>query len=69
MNLEGALTWAFEFEDEPYFAGFRALSTNQIDLPVLNVFLITAFCTVGSLVYNLTAHLIGGVEVTLRETE
>lgn len=38
-------------------------------LGVLNVFLITAFSTVGSLVYNLTAHLIGGVEVTLRETE
>ena len=38
MNLEGALTWAFEFEDQPYFAGFRALATNGIDLPVLNVF-------------------------------
>lgn len=38
-------------------------------LGVLNVFLITAFSTVGSVVYNLTAHLIGGVEVTLRETE
>ncbi len=23
VNLEGALTWAFEFEDQPYFAGFR----------------------------------------------
>ena len=31
-------TWAFEFEDQPYFAGFRALATNGIDLPVLNVF-------------------------------
>jgi hypothetical protein len=38
-------------------------------LGVLNVFLITAFSTVGSLIYNLTSHLIGGVEVTLRETE
>jgi xylan 1,4-beta-xylosidase len=38
VNLEGALTWAFEFEDQPYFAGFRCLSTNGIDLPVLNVF-------------------------------
>jgi len=38
VNLEGALTWAFEFEDQPYFAGFRALSTNGIALPVLNVF-------------------------------
>jgi xylan 1,4-beta-xylosidase len=38
VNLEGALTWAFEFENQPYFAGFRALATNGIDLPVLNVF-------------------------------
>jgi len=38
VRLEGALTWAFEFEDQPYFAGFRALSTNGIALPVLNVF-------------------------------
>jgi len=32
------LTWAFEFEDQPYFAGFRSLATNGIDKPVLNVF-------------------------------
>ena len=38
VNLEGALTWAFEFEDQPLFAGFRVLATGGIDLPVLNVF-------------------------------
>ena len=38
VNLEGALTWAFEFENQPYFAGFRSLATNGIDKPVLNVF-------------------------------
>jgi len=38
VNLEGALTWAFEFENQPYFAGFRVLSSNGIDHPVLNVF-------------------------------
>ena len=38
VNLDGALTWAFEFEDQPYFPGFRALASNGIDLPVLNVF-------------------------------
>ncbi|MFL6550005.1 MAG: GH39 family glycosyl hydrolase [Povalibacter sp.] len=38
VNLEGALTWAFEFEDQRYFAGFRALASNGLDLPVLNVF-------------------------------
>jgi xylan 1,4-beta-xylosidase len=38
VNFEGALTWAFEFEDQPLFAGFRALATGGLDLPVLNVF-------------------------------
>jgi xylan 1,4-beta-xylosidase len=38
VNLEGALTWAFEFEDQPCFAGFRALASCGIDLPVMNVF-------------------------------
>jgi xylan 1,4-beta-xylosidase len=38
VNLQGVLTWAFEFEDQPYFAGYRALTTRDIDLPVLNGF-------------------------------
>ena len=38
VNLEGVLTWAFEFEDQPYFAGFRQLTSAGIDLPVMNVF-------------------------------
>ena len=37
-NLRGAVTWAFEFEGQPYFDGFRDLATNGIDKPVLNVF-------------------------------
>jgi len=38
VNFEGALTWAFEFENQRYFAGFRSLASNGLDLPVLNVF-------------------------------
>jgi len=38
MNFIGAVTWAFEFEDQPYFAGFRELATNGLDKPVLNAF-------------------------------
>ena len=38
VNLRGSVSWAFEFEDQPYFAGFRDLATNGIDKPVLNVF-------------------------------
>jgi xylan 1,4-beta-xylosidase len=38
VNLMGIVTWAFEFEDQPYFAGFRELASNGIDKPVLNAF-------------------------------
>jgi xylan 1,4-beta-xylosidase len=38
INLIGAVTWAFEFEDQPWFYGFRDLATNGVDKPVLNVF-------------------------------
>src|SRR5262245_5366172 len=38
INFEGAVTWAFEFEDQPYFDGYRDLATNGIAKPVLNVF-------------------------------
>ena len=44
-NLEGMLTWAFEFEDQPYFAGFRTLATNGIDKPVLNFFRMAGLMT------------------------
>jgi len=38
ITLAGAVTWAFEFEDQPYFDGFRSLATNGLEKPVLNVF-------------------------------
>jgi xylan 1,4-beta-xylosidase len=38
INFLGAVTWAFEFEDQPAFAGFRELATNGMDKPVLNAF-------------------------------
>jgi xylan 1,4-beta-xylosidase len=38
VHLKGMVTWAFEFEDQPYFAGFRELATNGLDKPVLNTF-------------------------------
>lgn len=68
VNLAGALTWAFEFEDQPPFAGFRELATNVplttggatiIDKPVLSVF--RQFGLMGSqaelLPFNSTAAL------------
>ncbi len=38
VDIQGVVTWAFEFEGQPYFEGFRTLATNGIDKPVLNVF-------------------------------
>ncbi len=38
VNLEGVLSWSFTFESQPWFAGYRQLATNGVDLPVLNVF-------------------------------
>ncbi|MXN90453.1 beta-xylosidase [Flavobacterium sp. Sd200] len=37
-NFLGAVSWSFEFEDQPWFYGFRDLATNGVDKPVLNVF-------------------------------
>ncbi len=37
-NIEGMLTWAFEFENKQYFEGLRTLATNGIDKPILNFF-------------------------------
>jgi xylan 1,4-beta-xylosidase len=38
INLLGAVSWSFEFENQPWFAGFRDLATNGVNKPVLNVF-------------------------------
>lgn len=38
VNFKGAVSWAFEFENQPWFFGFRDLATNGVDKPVLNVF-------------------------------
>lgn len=38
IHIEGAVTWAFCFEDQPYFDGFRDLATNGINKAVLNAF-------------------------------
>jgi hypothetical protein len=35
----------------------------------LNIVLITAMSTIGAVVYNLTSRMVGGVEVTLKETD
>jgi xylan 1,4-beta-xylosidase len=38
IDFLGAVNWSFEFEDQPYFAGFREMASNGLDKPVLNAF-------------------------------
>ena len=51
-----------------WFSASRILGYTGM-LGALNIVLITAMCTIGAVIYNLIAKTIGGVEVTLRETE
>jgi len=36
INLKGSTSWAFTFPGQPIFAGLRAFTTHNIDLPSLN---------------------------------
>ena len=38
INFLGSVSWSFEFENQPWFYGYRELATNGVDKPVLNVF-------------------------------
>jgi xylan 1,4-beta-xylosidase len=38
VNLIAMLSWSFEYENKNYFEGFRTLSTNGVDKPILNLF-------------------------------
>jgi hypothetical protein len=51
-----------------WFSASKVLGYTAL-LGAFNIVLITAMATIGSVVYNLTSRLVGGVEVTLRETE
>lgn len=42
VTVDGSVTWAFEYDDQPTFAGFRTLATDGIDKPVLNAFRLMA---------------------------
>jgi xylan 1,4-beta-xylosidase len=37
-DLQGAVSWAFTFAEQPWFNGLRALTTNEVALPVFNTF-------------------------------
>lgn len=53
-------------------AGYFSASTILLYTALVGAFgvvVMTALATVGSLIYNLVAYLVGGIDVTLRETE
>ena len=72
-DLLGAVSWSFEFEDQPWFAGFRDLATNGVDKPVLNVFRMFGMMTgdrvavSGNLNYDFQKILESGVRGSLRD--
>ena len=51
-----------------WFSASRILGYTML-IGAVNIVLITALSTVGSMIYNLVTHLGGGIEVTLRETD
>ena len=36
VNFRAQVNWSFEFEGQPYFAGYREMASNGLDKPVLN---------------------------------
>jgi hypothetical protein len=51
-----------------YLSASRVLGYTGL-LGAINVVLITALCTVGAVLYNITANLAGGIEITLKESD
>ena len=51
-----------------WFSASRVLGYTGV-IGTLNVILITAVSTVGAVLYNVASDLVGGIEVTLQETE
>lgn len=51
-----------------WFSASRVF-TYTVALGVINLILITALSTVGAVIYNLTSRLVGGIEVTLKESD
>jgi hypothetical protein len=51
-----------------WFSASRILGYTML-IGAVNIILLTAFATVGSMIYNLVTALGGGIEVTLKETD
>ncbi|PSK95528.1 transmembrane protein DUF3566 [Murinocardiopsis flavida] len=53
---------------ESWFSPAKVLGYTGL-IGAMNIVLITALATVGAMLYNLAADLVGGIDVTLSETE
>jgi xylan 1,4-beta-xylosidase len=65
INLQGVLTWAFEFENQEWFASFRDLATNGVNKPILNIFRMFGMMS-GSRLKVEAEHARGASEVITR---
>jgi hypothetical protein len=57
---------ASNFDIEDYLGTRRVVGFTMI-VAAVDVVLVTAICTLGAFLYNMSASLLGGVEVTLAE--
>ncbi|PRX99582.1 DUF3566 domain-containing protein [Allonocardiopsis opalescens] len=57
-----------DFDPSSWFSPGTILGYSGL-IGALNVILITALCTVGAMLYNIAADLVGGVDMTLSETD
>lgn len=73
-SLQNTVSTITSSQDNPgtnisdWFSASRILGYTGM-LGALNIILITALSTIGAVIYNLIAHVFGGIEVTLRESD
>jgi Transmembrane domain of unknown function (DUF3566) len=74
QSIEKAITNVTSSKDSAgvqasnWFSSSRVLGYTML-IGAVNVILITALATVGSVIYNLVTHVAGGIEVTLRDSD
>ncbi|GAB3957435.1 hypothetical protein GCM10029978_000120 [Actinoallomurus acanthiterrae] len=68
QDLQGKTNGKDALNPASWFSAARILGYTAL-IGTLNVLLITALATVWSVIYNMAADLVGGVEVTLKEAD
>ncbi|WP_052809732.1 DUF3566 domain-containing protein [Streptomonospora alba] len=65
---EGGEGDELNLQPESWFSPSRVLGYTAL-IGALNIILITSLSTIGAMLYNLAADLVGGFDITLSETE